>query len=147
MSYMQKMKNIIKLIILLIIIYTSINFQIFNETVLLFYLYIFLYKKRYSILTYSSLIFIINKCINLFLKNLIFFLIFEILNILFTTKRNKIMEYYVFLLTFFVYLALINVFEPMVYSAARILNSVFSFLITLILCILDLIFSKTKEVS
>ena len=57
------------------------------------------------------------------------------------------MEYYVFLLTFFVYLALINVFEPMVYSAARILNSVFSFLITLILCILDLIFSKTKEVS
>ena len=144
---MQKMKNIIKLIILLIIIYTSINFQIFNETVLLFYLYIFLYKKRYSIITYSSLIFIINKCINLFLKNLIFFLIFEILNILFTTKRNKIMEYYVFLLTFFVYLALINVFEPMVYSAARILNSVFSFLITLILCILDLIFSKTKEVS
>ena len=144
---MQKMKNIIKLIILLIIIYISINFQIFNETVLLFYLYIFLYKKRYSILTYSSLIFIINKCINLFLKNLIFFLIFEILNILFTTKRNKIMEYYVFLLTFFVYLALINVFEPMVYSAARILNSVFSFLITLILCILDLIFSKTKEVS
>ena len=144
---MQKTKNIIKLIILLIIIYTSINFQIFNETVLLFYLYIFLYKKRYSIITYSSLIFIINKCINLFLKNLIFFLIFEILNILFTTKRNKIMEYYVFLLTFFVYLALINVFEPMVYSAARILNSVFSFLITLILCILDLIFSKTKEVS
>lgn len=144
---MQKMRNIIKLIILLIIIYISINFQIFNETVLLFYLYIFLYKKRYSILTYSSLIFIINKCINLFLKNLIFFLIFEILNILFTIKRNKIMEYYVFLLTFFVYLALINVFEPMVYSAARILNSIFSFLITLILCILDLIFSKTKEVS
>ncbi len=144
---MQKMRNIIKLIILLIIIYISINFQIFNETVLLFYLYIFLYKKRYSILTYSSLIFIINKCINLFLKNLIFFLIFEILNILFTIKRNKIMEYYVFLLTFFVYLALINVFEPMVYSAARILNSAFSFLITLILCILDLIFSKTKEVS
>ena len=144
---MQKMRNIIKLIILLIIIYISINFQIFNETVLLFYLYIFLYKKRYSILTYSSLIFIINICINLLLKNLIFFLIFEILNILFTIKRNKIMEYYVFLLTFFVYLALINVFEPMVYSAARILNSIFSFLITLILCILDLIFSKTKEVS
>lgn len=119
MTYFKFFKNQ-----LLIILITFILFKIliYNEPIFLFYLYPILYNKRYNILVYSSLLYGFFD-INLFLKNIILFLIFDILSLLILKNKNKKYKYRVFLLTFFLYLVLINIFEPMIYNFSRLFNS------------------------
>ena len=99
---MAKINKLLKEIIFFILIYYIIKINFFNEPIILFYSYLFLYKKRYLVFSYSSLLFLLYKDSNLFLKNTILFLLFEIFNIIFSDDKYKIMEYYVFLLTFFI---------------------------------------------
>lgn len=142
---MAKINKLLKEIIFFILIYYIIKINFFNEPIILFYSYLFLYKKRYLVFSYSSLLFLLYKDSNLFLKNTILFLLFEIFNIIFSDDKYKIMEYYVFLLTFFIYLVLINIFEPMIYNLSRIRNSILIYIIILIMCKLDLKFCKIKR--
>jgi len=125
-------KNILKFIII-IFVALFFNYNIYNEPLLIFLLYIVFYKNRYLILSLSSILFL-NINIQMFFKNIIFILLFEIFLIILTNdKINTIGKYRTFLLTFLVYLVLINVFEPMVYNYNRLLNSTYLYCINLLL--------------
>ncbi len=51
-------------------------------------------------------------------------------------------KYRTFLLTFFVYLVLINVFEPMVYNYNRLLNSICLYIINVFLYKIYIVVNK-----
>ena len=128
----MNIKNIISIFlkIILILIFANINF--YNETIFIFISYVLLFNDKYLVLFLSSIIFI-TMDIKIFLKNIIFFIIFELFVVIFTNKKLNIKgKYRIFLLTFFVYLVLINIFEPIVYNYSRLLKSIYLYFLTFI---------------
>ncbi len=136
--HLQKLKKFLILIITLL----SLKITIYNESLLLYFLYFHYFNKRYNIFCYSSILYLfLNK--ELLLKNSLFFILFELLTLL--LFKNKKMKSKIFLLTFFVYLVLINIFEPMVYNFTRVLNSFIIYLILCTMLIIDLSIFKDKR--
>jgi len=135
-------KKLLKIIIITILILLSFRYNFFNEPFFIFLLYIIFYKDRYLILVLSSVLFL-KFSVQIFLKNIIFLLLFEIFLIILTNNRINIKgKYRTFLLTFLVYLVLINVFEPMVYNYNRILNSTYLYFINLLLYKIYIVVNK-----
>ena len=138
----MKVKKILKFIIITIVVSLFFRYIFFDEPLFLFLLYIIFYDNRYLVLVLSSILFLyINTSV--FFKNIIFVLLFEIFLIILTNdKINTKGKYRTFLLTFLVYLVLINVFEPMVYNYNRILNSTYLYCINLILYKVNMLANK-----
>lgn len=135
-------KKLLKIIIITILISFFFRYNFFNEPIIIYLLYILFYKDRYSILVLSSMLFL-SFNIQLFLKNIIFLLLFEIFLIILTNDRMSVKgKYRTFLLTFLVYLVLINVFEPMVYNYNRLLNSTYLYFINLLLYKIYVVINK-----
>lgn len=135
-------KKLLKNIIITILISLFFRYNFFNDPIFIYLLYILFYKDRYSILVLSSMLFL-NFNIQLFLKNIIFLLLFEIFLIILTNNRiNTKGKYRTFLLTFLVYLVLINVFEPMVYNYNRLLNSTYLYFVNLLLYKIYIVVNK-----
>lgn len=140
-------KKTLKFITITILISLFFRYNFFNETLFIFLLYIFFYKDRYLILGLSSILFL-NININFFLKNVIFLILFEMFLIILTNDRaNTKGKYRTFLLTFLIYLVLINVFEPMVYNYNRLLNSIYLYFINIFLYKLYLVVNKIVKGS
>lgn len=78
-----------------------------------------------------------------FLKNIILFLLFEIILIIMSNNKiNTRGKYRTFLLTFLLYLVLINVFEPMVYNYNRLFKSINLYLINILVYKIYIMVSK-----
>lgn len=125
----MQFKRMIYILIILMLGIGLNNIIIFNEPILLYLLYIIVFKDRYLIFIVNSIIyFFIN--INLFCKNCILFILLEIILILLSFNKNisKKAKYRMFMLTFFCYLVLINIFEPMVYNYVRLLESIYLYI-------------------
>lgn len=121
-------------IIILILATILFKIPVYNEPIFLFCLYIIFFNKRYYIFAYSSLLYLFFD-INLLLKNIILFLLYEIHIVIKLKKKNS--KYQLFLLTFFGYLVLINIFEPMIYNFTRIFNSIINYFIVILIIKLD----------
>lgn len=123
-------KKILCISLMFILGMFSKNIIIFKEPILLYFIYILCFNERYYIFGGSCIpFFYIN--LNLFLKNCILFLLFEIVLIMLASSRNinKTAKYRMFMLTFFCYLVLINIFEPMVYNYIRLLKSLYLYIV------------------
>lgn len=135
-------KKLLKFIIITILISLFFRYNFFYEPLFIFLLYIIFYKDRYLILGFSSILFL-NINLNIFLKNIIFLILFEIFLIILTDdKVNTKGKYRTFLLTFLIYLVLINVFEPMVYNYNRLLNSIYLYFISIFLYKIYIVVNK-----
>jgi len=124
-------KKILNMLIILLIGIASNKTTIFNEPLMLYLLYVVVFKNRYFIFLTNSILYILYD-INLFCKNSILFIMFEIVLILLSSNKNinKKAKYRMFMLTFFCYLVLINIFEPMVYNYVRLLESIYLYIFT-----------------
>jgi len=139
---MNLKKMLYILFVIIVSIYSS-NIIIFKEPIVLYLLYVLFLKYKNIIFIVSSIILFISN-INLFLKNCILFILFEIILIIFSNnkKLNKKAKYRMFMLTFFCYLVLINVFEPMVYNYIRILESIYLYIVTFMFYKLSVFLNK-----
>lgn len=134
--------NLLKYILLIFITFILSKYFLFLESIFIFILYAFFYKNRYFILVISNLLFL-NIGINVVFKNIIFFLMFEILLIILIRGTiNTKGKYRIFLLTFFLYLVLINVFEPMVYNYNRLLESIYLYFSCVVIFKVSIIIKK-----
>ena len=135
-------KKLLRFIIITTFIPLLFRQIFFNEPIFIFLLYMIFYKDRYLVLGLSSVLFFYYS-VHYFLKNIIFMILFEIFLIILTNdKINTKGKYRTFLLTFLVYLVLINVFEPMVYNYNRLLKSTYLYSINIILYKLYIIINK-----
>lgn len=136
-------KKVINIILITTLIYLSCNVFIFKEPIFLFLIYIVLFEKRFYSFLISTIIFTMIKP-ELILKNFILFILYElILNVIISKENiNNKSKYRVFLLTFFLYLVLINIFEPIVYNFNRILNSIYLYMFVFLSYKISLILKK-----
>jgi len=143
---MYTIKKVIYFTLILILIHLTYNKLFLGEAIYLYFLYIMFFKEKFIVLLYSSLL-LFNRDYNLFIKNILIFIIYEFFCTIFINnpRVNKKGKYRLFLLTFFLYLVLINIFEPIVYNYSRILNSINLYLLVLIMYKLD--YNFLKEVS
>jgi len=143
---MYTIKKVIYFTLILILIHLTYNKLFLGEAIYLYFLYIIFLKEKFIVLLYSSLL-LFNRDYNLFIKNILIFIIYEFFCTIFINNINvnKKGKYRLFLLTFFLYLVLINIFEPIVYNYSRILNSINLYLLVLIMYKLD--YKFLKEVS
>lgn len=139
----MNIKKVISFMFLNILIFLITQVELFNEPIALFIIYLFLFKQRNYTMLFSSIVYLSKNHVFL-LKNIIFFVIFEILISVFNynNKKSKIAVYRIFMLTFFVYLVLINIFEPMVYNFSRLFHSIYLYILSFILCRGSLISNK-----
>lgn len=143
---MYTIKKILYFTFILLLTYLTYDKLFLGETIYLYFLYIMFFKEKFIVLLYSSLL-LFNYEYNLFIKNILIFILYEFFFIIFidNINVNKKGKYRLFLLTFFLYLVLINIFEPMVYNYSRILNSINLYLLVIITYKLD--YKFLKEVS
>lgn len=145
---MYIIKRLLYFILILILIYLTYNKLYLGETIYLYFLYIIFFKEKFIILVYSSLLLFFYDY-NLFIKNILIFIMYEFFCTIFIDKPNinKKGKYRLFLLTFFLYLVLINIFEPIVYNYTRIYNSINLYLLVLIMYKIDYKFVKRGVTS
>ena len=138
-------KNILQHTIIIFLIYVFSRYIFFDEPIFLYLFYIFFFNNRKLIFFISCIIFL-NINIFIFLKNIIFFLLFEIILIILTNDRIKTKgKYRTFLLTFLLYLVLINVFEPIVYSYIRLFRSICLYVINLFVYKIYIVLIRNKR--
>lgn len=135
-------KKTLKYILILFLVILFCRYNSFNEPIFIYLLYIIFYKDKFLILGYSSIMFL-NFNTTFFLKNIILFLLFEIILIIMSNNKiNTRGKYRTFLLTFLLYLVLINVFEPMVYNYNRLFKSINLYLINILVYKIYIMVSK-----
>ena len=140
---MNTIKKLLYFTFIFLLIHLTYNRLYLGEAIYLYFLYIVFFKERFIVLIYSSLLLFFYDY-NLFIKNILIFIIYEFFYTIFVYNSdiNKKGKYRLFLLTFFLYLVLINIFEPIIYNYTRILNSVNLYLLVLIMYKLDYKFIK-----
>jgi len=127
----MSIRKILRMIIITCNVLFLFKYEIYNEPIFIFILYVIFNKNKYFILFLSCTMFL-KFNITYFFKNIIFFIMFEIFLIILTDhKINTKGKYRIFLLTFFIYLVLINVFEPIVYNYKRLYESIWLYILNL----------------
>ena len=132
-------QNKILFSIVLMILIICVCFY-FKNLYIIYFLYLFFSNKKLKFFLFCNIIlFFVSPFF--MVKNILFYVLYQIILTLshfYNTYDRKKTEYRSFLLTFFIYLVLINIFESFTFSIIQIIRAMIIYVLMVIICKLNL---------